>query len=706
MPDIPHAQLAALAQTGALNREIVAALGRPMTDEERGIVDRARVVMRLRQAQKRQTVKLGASDRHTVITAERSKVDLPPCADPARRKRLEADPIRWLKHYMAATYTRPFETPHIQIIDGTMEAHRTGGRFCVAAERGVGKSAVLWGMVLFLALSGQQRYPICVPWADKALKRAFRFWKMALCFNDALGADYPEACAPFRHARGVAQRVNTTRWRHTDEPTGAQLNVGEGIIVLPDQRGCIGGSTINGNVRGLNHPQEDGTVLRPTLVLLDDVQDRGTAKSLAQVRDTIDIIDGDVAGVGEAGTSVPILMSGNCIVPDDVMAHYLAHREWRGLRVPCVLQWPDGWEDEKSACRRGWERWRELEEGGSGAGAYYRKQRGLLTAGMRLSAPAAFRRSEETKDALLGAIRAYFRMGHDAFWAERQQEPQRRAHSIYVLTPALIESRADPQRAPGSLPEWVQTTVAATDVNPSYALTSAAAGFGPAQVGATAWYGTFREKPMPVPKEATEIEKRRIIYEALAAHGKQLAALPCRPALWIIDGGGSPEGCVIEFAANAPRICGLQAVCAFGRGWKTYRATSKAAYRVTPGEMWHRVAERRDRQWLIFHADYWREVAQRGWTGSPGAPGSMSLPKGNHADFALQVCREQLRGKDDVGGRAVWVWDTAPGPHDYGDCMTMLYVAASMQGIGTGGSGAAPAKRRARRAGGVQVVNI
>ena len=39
-----------------------------------------------------------SSDRHTVITAERSKVDRVPCADPARRKRLESDPVKWLRH--------------------------------------------------------------------------------------------------------------------------------------------------------------------------------------------------------------------------------------------------------------------------------------------------------------------------------------------------------------------------------------------------------------------------------------------------------------------------------------------------------------------------------------------------------------------------------------------------------------------------------
>jgi len=140
MPSLSNEQLSALVQTGALNHEIRATLGRDMTDDEKQIVDRARVVWRLKRAAANQRGKIHDSDKHTAATAERSKVDRVPCADPARRKRLEADPVRWLKHYMAATFTRPFETPHLQIIDGTMQAHATGGRFAVAAERGIGKS--------------------------------------------------------------------------------------------------------------------------------------------------------------------------------------------------------------------------------------------------------------------------------------------------------------------------------------------------------------------------------------------------------------------------------------------------------------------------------------------------------------------------------------------------------------------------------------
>jgi hypothetical protein len=217
--------------------------------------------------------------------------------------------------------------------------------------------------------------------------------------------------------------------------------------------------------------------------------------------------------------------------------------------------------------------------------------------------------------------------------------------------------------------------------------------FGADQRAAVLWYGLQK---MDVQDSDTEIEKRRKIYEALSEQGRKLAAMPCRPDKWIIDGGGTPEGCVIDFAASSPQICGLNSFCSFGRGWKNYRPTHRM-HKIRMGEMWHSVHESRLKAWVLYNADYWREIAQRGWTGSPGAPGSCTLPKGRHTDFAAQVCREQLAGKDEVAGRTVWIWTTAPGPHDFGDCMHMAYVGAAIEGIGTGGLAAAPPKKQQQR---------
>jgi len=281
-------------------------------------------------------------------------------------------------------------------------------------------------------------------------------------------------------------------------------------------------------------------------------------------------------------------------------------------------------------------------------------------------------------------------LGPEKFFAEMQQDPKLHGVGIYTLTPKIIMSRA--QDRPASIvPDWAQVVICATDVNRSYALSTVIIAFGANQVSAVLWYGLHK---MNVTDDMTEIEHRRLIYEALAVHGKKIASLTCRPDYWVIDGGGSPEGCVIRFAYNAPQICGLQASCCFGRGWKNFPKTIPKRHKTRAGEMLYMVSERRDRRWIIFHADFWREVAQKGWLAEPGSPGSCSLPAGHHEELAQQICREQLSGKEEVGDRMVWVFNTAPGKHDLGDCMTMAYMAASTKGYGTGGAVPSSSRRK------------
>lgn len=638
---------------------------------------------------------VSTADRVAKHMAEHSKVDWSEPADPKRRARLERGPPKWLRHYLAPAFSRPFDRPHDAIIDGAMTASDTGGRFVVAAQRGIGKSTVLWGLVLMLALTGKQPFPVCVPWAAGALKRAFRFWRAQLCFNEALYADYPEVCAPFRHARGSSQKLAHTTWRdgpREGQPTGASMAVGEGLIVLPDNRGCIGGATINGNPRGLNHPMPDGRVMRPTLALLDDVQDRGTAKSRAQIAETIEVIDGDVAGMGEAGTALPMLMSGNCIAPDDVMAHYLASDRWKALRVPCVESWPATWDDGRGKAAKLWREWFDLYRDGKGAPTHYRKHKKIMTAGMKISAPGTFRKERGITDALCAVMSNYFKMGNDAFWAECQQEPVRQGVTLYNLTPDVITSRIA-ERNPGDVPEWSRLRVAATDVNPSYGLTWAIVSFGADQTAGVLGYGIH---DMQVGNGATEAEKARAIFEALVQHGRQLAELPCRPEIWMVDAAGAQFDVVLRFAAESSRLCGINAVAATGRGARNYRPYGKTVL-GKPREQCHLAADVHGRKWVAWNADYWRELAQRGWTGSVGAPGSCSLPRGHHRTFAEQICREQLAGKGEVGGQTVWTWNSLPGRHDYGDCMAMCYMGAAYGGIGTSGMQNQKPRRAPRR---------
>ena len=629
---------------------------------------------------------VSAADRVASSVSRHNTIKRKTCVDPKRRKRLERNPQAWLKYYLAGAYSRPFEQPHKEIIKGVTRAHDTQGRFVVAAERGVGKSALLWGMILYLSMSGRQPYPVCVPWASAALKRAFRFWKTALCFNELLLADYPEYCQPFAAARGVAQRVPNIIWSDTTEATGAQLTVGEGMIILPDNLGCIGGSTINGNIRGLNHPQHDGTILRPSIVVVDDVQDRSVAKSQVQVAETIAIIESDVAGCGETGRDLPMLLACNCIAPNDVAEHYLTDPNWQALRVSCIEHWPDGWDDDKSEARRLWDEWHDRFLSGAKDQAFYRKNKAGMTKGMKLSAPAAFKGSEKCPDAFYGVIRMWFRMGREAFMAERQQRPVDPVSEAgpYTLNPAIIQSRADKNRKQFAVPSWVTRIRATTDVNPSYAFSTVVLGFGEDQTAAVLWYGLHK---LSIPGETPATELAKALFEQLTIHGKELAGLPMNPGVWAIDAGGAQFDPVIRFAEESARICGIPAHGFRGGGARYYRPWGKSVS-GTLCEQCHGCLDRklgRNIRWVAWNADYWKEVAQRAWLGEIGSPGSVSLYAGTHSEFSTQVCGDKLMGKGDIGGQVFWNYHRTPGRNDFGDAMAQGYALAAYYGIGTSG---------------------
>jgi hypothetical protein len=642
-----------------------------------------------------------SSDRNALVRIERTAVERARCADPDRRARLEADPVAWLRHYLAGTYSRPFEKPHLEIVAGVVKAHETGGRFIVAAERGIGKSAILWGMILYLALSGRQRYPVCVPWAAPALKRAFRFWKNALSFNAALASDYPEFCAPFRHARGVAQRVMTTTWRDTGEPCGCQLTVGDGMIVLPDRLGCIGGATINGNIRGLNHPQDDGTVLRPSIALLDDVQDRQTAKSPAQVADTCAIIDGDVAGCGEPGRDLPLLMACNCIAPGDVSEHYLLDPGWISLRVPCVESWPEGWDDENSEAVKLWDRWYELFLRGKGCELFYEKHKAVMTEGMVLSAPAAFIGADKCPDAFFGVMRMYFRMGHEAFMAERQQAPIDPAKSApYTLTREKVLAHVT-KRAAWVVPEGVHLIVAGADINPAYGITWAVVGF---EGNHTAHVLSYGVDALRLRQDWSEAQKMAGVFGGLAALRARLCTTGARPRLMAFDVRGWNRDHALSFGAQSERDGGLLAIPAQGTGWKAYRPSNRSRI-GDPREGCHMAADPSGkRRFMVVHSDYWREIMQLAFATAPGAPGSCDLPAGSHQEFCDQLLSEPLIEKKAGALGMEWLYVRKPGRNDYSDAMVMAYAGAAMAGIGTGGTAGRSVVRSRRPS--VQMVKI
>ena len=605
-----------------------------------------------------------------------------------RRKRLEGDPEKWLVHYCGKTmFPYPFSHGHKAIISETIAAAKTGTGAAVAAPRGEGKTTVLRGVTVYLVSKKIVRFPVLVGWKHSDAKAAIRLWLRMLTDSAEFRADYPEFTQPFEHSTHATALKNLT-WKDTETGCGAMLDTADKLITLPDSLGAIAARSAQGDSKGLNVVLPDGTVLRPDFVIFDDAQDADRADNPTAVTDTVDVLENVFLGM--AGPQRRLTAAAACTVEaeNDVSEHWLNRPGWRSLRVSRIEEWPGGgaggdWPDPDCAAAKLWAAWNDirLDAGDAEAIEFYTEHKAALTDGMRVSWEERYDRERHDPDAMYAAMWDRYNLGADVFARGQQNRPIKKGVTLYALNANVILSRNN-GAAVGAVPDWAFRVVATTDVNPSYALTTVVVAFGKDQRAAVLWYGLHQMDP-PTRMEMTDAEKRLIIYEALAKHSAPLAALPCRPNLWMIDGGGSPAETVIDFAANAPQICGIETVCVFGRAASVYRPTGK--HKIITGEEHHRVMQSSTKQWVIFNADHWKENAQRSWTGSPGAPGSCSLPIGKHDDFAAQICREPLLGKGEVGGRMRWEWGHLPGPHDYGDCMAMAFMGAAACGIGTAG---------------------
>ena len=123
-------------------------------------------------------------------------------------------------------------------------------------------------------------------------------------------------------------------------------------------------------------------------------------------------------------------------------------------------------------------------------------------------------------------------------------------------------------------------------------------------------------------------------------------------------------------------------------------------------EQCHRAESEKLGRFIAFNSDYWREVSQKAWLGLPNSPGSLSLYEGgSHKEFSEQVTREPLVEKLIGKTGPIWRWGKPVGWHDWGDAVTLAYVAAAVGGVGTLQGGHQAQRTRTRRPT-VRMVNV
>ena len=625
-----------------------------------------------------------------------------------RRAIYEPDLAAWLKYYCADTYPDAWGAVHLECITRLHECILTGGCFALAMPRGAGKSSIGKGASVYAPLTGKRRYVVPIGATDQLANDYLDFIKAQLDgSNERIAEDYPEAVRFFMALEGKAIKGGPNQLRQEDgKSTGISwrakglvfpsVYMEDGVTLYPFSGARVECRGITAAMKGMSKTV-GGKIIRPDFVLTDDAQTEDDAISTPSCDKIESKIIGTVLALAGPRKRIACFMPCTIAAPNDVSCRFLdrkRHPEFQGVKVGMILQWPD-------AQRTLWAEYavlrREAKDDATGkaaATAYYIAHREEMDAGARVSWDSRIRDGEisaiETAENLL------IEYGEEKFAAEMQQEPIDVDAALlpYEITEEIVKARAT-KRAVWERPDWASHIIATSDVNPSYALTTAVQGFGQDQTAAVLWYGLHA---CAISDNLNKGEYDKQIFAELLKHGMELAAATVRPEFWAIDAGGKNFDPVIRFCEASSRLCGIPAMGFTGRGWKHYKEVGRTYMKGQPRrEMCHirtDIKDGRHIRWIVWHADHWKEMMQRACLGAVGSPGGLTLPAGNHREFANQLCAAKLIARGEFGGDMEWKWFERPGKHDYFDCMGQGYAAAAYLGIGTGGAIPPPKQRK------------
>jgi hypothetical protein len=370
----------------------------------------------------------------------------PPVANRRRRNACAASLRKFLETYFKATFPLPWSEDHLETIARLEEVVTTGGQYAVAAPRGDGKTSRTERAALWAVLTGRRRFVVIVGANETLAEHALGRIKGELMHNDLLLADWPRTAYPIRELEGQARRCVG---QHLG---GARTEIvwQRKRLILPTMPGpnneasgaVLHATGLQAGLRGLSHVTPDGETIRPDLLLVDDPQDRDSARSVVQTAERVAILNGDLLGLAGPGRRISALATVTVIQRNDLADQLLdtdRNPQWRGSRYELVKRWPDRTDlwDEYLILRA--EGFRPGGDRGEGATAFYREHRAEMDAGAVVSWPA--RREPAELSAIQHAYNLRQDLGDVAFEAEYQNRPRQQTVEAEVLDPVAIAGR-------------------------------------------------------------------------------------------------------------------------------------------------------------------------------------------------------------------------------------------------------------------------
>ena len=336
--------------------------------------------------------------------------EIPEPANPKERERCKFDLKYDMERYHGPKWYLGFSKSHLELI-AMLEEMFLGHDFAAAITaqpRGSGKTTVCRVAVDWAVRHGHCRWPLLVEADDDAFKKQMRAFHIEYRSNRLMALDFPETV-------GVFFRMSTAKSAPGMTCQGIPMHAEfkAAMIILPTNHlalelgtagGVISGGGITGSVRGAQIALPTGEVIRPDVVLANDIQTRESANSPKQVKERCEIMGADVFGCGGPGRKVKIAVTATVIKKDDAADRMLSHEfpQYRGHRVKWLEKWPtnmDLWTQYSALLRR------------------------LMTEELPLEPANEFYRENRECRYGLGWHRPGMDHGAEVYWEERIDEP-------------------------------------------------------------------------------------------------------------------------------------------------------------------------------------------------------------------------------------------------------------------------------------------
>ena len=372
--------------------------------------------------------------------AERDlQIPLPENID--RRLECLARPELFLTTYFPETFFQGFTDDRKAMLQSIVDAAVYGGDFALAGPRGEGKTRLAMYGALYLMIANLSPFPIVIGKSQTKAANELKTIKERLQQSELLIADFPEIGIPFKAVGGWSSRgrMQTVNGTHTNIEIAADHLIFPTITVddlpsswpaecVPSSCGQIMSSLgVDGPIRGTNYRDR-----RPTLAILDDIEDKKTSDSDVSIEKNEEIIEKDIGGLGASGRRVSRVMLCTTQNRKCIAYRYTDPSEkpsWKGRRFRKMIKPPDRYDMWQTYMEMRIERDKENDPDAREAFRFYLKNRDLMEHGCVISNPYSFdtRLAKDGEPIEISSIQAYYNrvadFGEKAVQTEDDNDP-------------------------------------------------------------------------------------------------------------------------------------------------------------------------------------------------------------------------------------------------------------------------------------------